>query len=461
MLKSLSKPVKGEAGSVALLLRVALPLIITTSSSSLMQFVDRMFLSWYSPDTLAACLPAGIMSFAMISFFMGTCGYTNVFIANYYGQKRYASLSVALWQGVLLGALSGVIIAALVPAGYYIITLSSHAPEIKILEKQYFGILALFGGFVVVNNALAAFFSGQGKTMITMIVNLAGNCLNIFLTYAMIFGKFGFAEGGIKGAAYSTVISSMFITVIFLLLIFSPQIRKNFRTWRLFGFNKKFALRLIKYGLPNGFGFFMDIFSFSVFAFFTGNIDKISLAASNIVLTLQSVVFMPLLGLALANQILMGQYVGRKQVHFGVKSTFNTFKIGSVYVAFMVSCFLLFPGFFINLFAGSREVAGTVMGSVLETAHPLLKILCIFTLGDLTYLAFGDAIKGAGDTKFHMKAMVTSAVILVIGSYFMVSVFHFNITKVWLWITAYAWGTGAIMAWRFLSKRWQGIDITK
>lgn len=461
MLKFLSKPVKGEDGSIGLLLRIALPLIITTSSSSLMQFVDRMFLAWYSADTLAACLPSGIMSFAVISFFMGTCGYTSVFIANYYGQKRYASLSVALWQGVLLGALSGVIIACFVPLGNYIITLSSHAPEIKILEKQYFTILALFGGFVVVNNALAAFFSGQGKTAVTMVVNLLGNGINVFLTYAMIFGKFGFQEQGIRGAAYSTIISNIFITIIFLSLIFSPQIRRKFKTWRLFGFNKKFALRLIKYGLPNGFGFFMDIFSFSVFAFFTGNIDKISLAASNIVLTLESVVFMPMLGLALANQILMGQYVGKKQVHHGVKSTFNTLKIGSVYVAFMICCFLLFPDFFVQLFAGSHDVAGTAMGSVLDSARPLLKVLCLFTLGDLAYLTFGDAIKGAGDTKFHMKAMIAASFFLVIGSYVMVNVLHMSIGRVWFWITGYAWSTGAIMMWRFLSRRWQGIDITK
>lgn len=125
-----------KPGSVGLLLRIAIPLIITTSSASIMQFTDRMFLSWYSADALAACLPAGLISFSMVSFFMGTCGYTSVFVANYYGQKRYARLSVALWQGVLVGAFFGVIIAALVPLGLFLIGLSAHAPEVKILEKH-------------------------------------------------------------------------------------------------------------------------------------------------------------------------------------------------------------------------------------------------------------------------------------------------------------------------------------
>lgn len=448
-----------KPGSVGLLLRIAIPLIITTSSASLMQFTDRMFLSWYSADALAACLPAGLISFSMVSFFMGTCGYTSVFVANYYGQKRYARLSVALWQGVLVGAFFGLIIAALVPLGLFLIGLSAHAPEVKILEKQYFTILTLFGGITIINNALAGFFSGQGRTAITMTVNIIGNILNIFLSYVMIFGKYGFAEMGIKGAAWSTVISGFSVTVIFFCILFSPKINSKFKLGRLFGFNKKAAFRLIKYGLPNGFGFAMDIFSFSVFAFFVGNIDKISLAASNIVMTLQSIVFMPLMGLAIATQILMGQYVGRKQPDFGVKTTKTALKTGAFYVICITAAFYFFPHFFTGFFEGN--VITEDMRLIQKQTIPLLHLLCIFTWGDLTYLCFGDAIRGAGDTKFHMKAMCFCGILLVLGSWLIVGVFGGGIIAAWSWITAYAWLTGIIMGWRFFSGKWRNIDITK
>ena len=448
-----------KPGSVGLLLRIAIPLIITTSSASIMQFTDRMFLSWYSADALAACLPAGLISFSMVSFFMGTCGYTSVFVANYYGQKRYARLSVALWQGVLVGAFFGVIIAALVPLGLFLIGLSAHAPEVKILEKQYFTILTLFGGITIINNALAGFFSGQGRTAVTMTVNIIGNILNIFLSYAMIFGKYGFAEMGIKGAAWSTVISGVSVTVIFFCILFSPKINSKFKLGRLFGFNKQAALRLIKYGLPNGFGFAMDIFSFSVFAFFVGNIDKISLAASNIVMTLQSIVFMPLMGLAIATQILMGQYVGRKQPDFGVKATKTALKTGAFYVICITAAFYFFPHFFTGFFEGN--VITEDMRLIQKQTVPLLHLLCIFTWGDLTYLCFGDAIRGAGDTKFHMKAMTVCGILLVLGSWLIVGVFGGGIIAAWSWITTYAWLTGIIMGWRFFSGKWRNIDITK
>jgi MATE family multidrug resistance protein len=423
-----------------------------------MQFVDRMFLSWYSADTLAACLPAGFMSFTIIAFFMGTCGYTSVFIANYYGQKRYASLSVALWQGVIVGLISWLVIIALVPLGNFLINTSHHDAAVKILERQYFTILTLFGGLSVVNNALAGFFTGQGKTAITMIVNLIGNAVNVLLAYAMIFGKFGFSEMGIDGAAWSTVIGGASVSLIFLALIFSPKVNKRFRIGRLFGFNKKAALRLVRYGLPNGFGFFMDMFSFSVFAFFTGNIDKLSLAASNIVLTLQSIVFMPMLGLAMATQILMGQYVGMKQLNLGIKTTYNALKLGAVYVAILCSLFIFAPQMFTSLFVGGELTAD--MQSIIKKTVPLMWLLCCFTWGDLGYLVFGDSIRGAGDTKFHMKAMVCCALLLITGSYIIISVLGLGIIEAWAWITFYSWITGIVMWLRFLTKRWRNIDIT-
>ena len=450
---------KEEPGSASLLLKIAVPLIITTSSSSLMNFVDRMFLSWYSADTLAACLPAGMLSFAVISFFMGMCGYTNVFVANYYGKKKFANISVALWQGVLLGFLSWVIIAAFVPVGNFLIQSSNHDPSVKILEKQYYTILGFSGGLVVINNALAGFFTGRGKTMITMVVNIIGNIINILCAYAFIFGNWGFEEMGIRGAAWGTVVGNAVITLIFFAVILSPAVNRKFRITRLFGFNKKAALRLVKYGLPNGFGFFMDIVSFSVFAFFTGDIDKISLAASNIVITLESIVFMPLMGLTIGEQVLMGRYMGMKQPSTGAKTVWNAVRIGGLYVICIIILFLTVPEFFTGLFAG--KVISADMELVVQKTIPLMKLLCFFTVGDLMYLTFGDAIRGAGDTKFHMKTMVCCSTLLLIpGSYIIIDVLHLSIGAAWSWIIFYAWSTGFIMFLRFLSGKWKSIDIT-
>jgi MATE family multidrug resistance protein len=441
------------------LLKIAIPLIITTSSTSIMTFVDRIMLARYSADALAACLPAGMISFAIVAFFMGTSGYTNVFVANYYGRKKYAAASVALWQGVLLSLVSWLAVLLLIPLGLYFINVSHHDAAVKILERQYFTILTLFGGFTVLNNALSGFFTGQGRTMVTMLANVAGNLLNAVLAYTFIFGKFGMPELGIKGAAIGAAAGGFSITLIYFYLILFAKSNRKFKVAKLFGFHKRSFLSLVKYGAPNGFGFFMDMISFSIFVFITGNIDKISLAASNIVLALEQVVFMPMLGLAIANQILMGQNVGRKRPETGVRYTWRAFGLGCAYVCVLIILFLAAPEFFTGLFAGSD--VSRDMELILGKTVPLMYLLCFFIVGDLLFLVFGDAIRGAGDTHFHMlTTMFCSVVILAPGCYIIASVLNLGIVWTWGWVTIYAWITGLLMLRRFAGGKWRGIDIT-
>ena len=66
-------------------LALAIPLILSTSLWSIQHFVNRMFLTWYSPEAIAAALPAGLLNFAVASLFIGTASYTGTFVAQYNG----------------------------------------------------------------------------------------------------------------------------------------------------------------------------------------------------------------------------------------------------------------------------------------------------------------------------------------------------------------------------------------
>ncbi len=60
-------------GSYREILKVSLPLVASTTSHTLMTFTDRMFLSWYSPEAIAASVPASPLSFTFICFFLYLC----------------------------------------------------------------------------------------------------------------------------------------------------------------------------------------------------------------------------------------------------------------------------------------------------------------------------------------------------------------------------------------------------
>ncbi len=77
-----------EIGGYRDLLRMAFPLILSTGASSILHFIDRMFLTWYSPVSIAAAMPAGILNFTFLSLFIGTAGYVSTFIAQYHGAEK-------------------------------------------------------------------------------------------------------------------------------------------------------------------------------------------------------------------------------------------------------------------------------------------------------------------------------------------------------------------------------------
>ena len=93
-------------------LLIAFPLVLSTGSWSIQQFVDRMYLSWYSPDALAAAMPTGILSFTIVAIFLGTSGYASTFVAQYTGAGRPERVGPAMWQGIYFAIIGGLVVSS-------------------------------------------------------------------------------------------------------------------------------------------------------------------------------------------------------------------------------------------------------------------------------------------------------------------------------------------------------------
>ncbi|MEJ2164998.1 MAG: MATE family efflux transporter, partial [Desulfobacterales bacterium] len=186
---------------------IAIPLILSTATWSVQHFVDRMFLTWYSPEAIAAALPAGMLHFSMVSIFMGTAGYVSTFVAQYFGAGRYERIGPALWQGMYMSLIGGLLILCAIPFAEPAFRLVGHSPAVQTNEVVYFKILCLGAGPYIASFALSGFYSGRGRTWPVMWVNAFTTFVNLVLDYALIFGRWGFPELGIKGAGIATVIA--------------------------------------------------------------------------------------------------------------------------------------------------------------------------------------------------------------------------------------------------------------
>jgi MATE family multidrug resistance protein len=449
---------RGEGGAGELL-KVAYPMVLSTASSTVMQFINRVFLAHYSPDALAACVPAGLLSFVFACFFFGVVSYTNAFVSQYYGRGKAASVSVAVWQGVWVSLFSGLLLLALTPLGYWIIAHSGHAPGVIELEKQYFLILNSGGIIFLTSGALSAFFTGRGKTKVPMAVNMAGNLLCILLSWLLIFGAGPVPALGMKGAAYSMVAGQTLMLGLYLALIFSPYNRRRYRTARLIGVHKGLFLRLLKYGAPNGVGFFLDIASFGAFIFIIGAMDKVSLAASNIIASINMLAFMPVIGLGIAALTLVGKYIGMRKPDVAVRVTGNAARIAALYALGLGVLFALIPGVFVNIFGSGHSAE---YAEILALSRPVMKVLAVFVFFDAIGMIYADALRGAGDTRFQMLGASAAAWILFVpGIWYITHRAGGELIHAWAWAALYMVLLAAFFGLRFRSGLWRRIDILK
>jgi MATE family multidrug resistance protein len=324
-------------------LRVSLPLVLSISSTMIMEFTDRVFLANYSLDAIAAALPAGITAFLFISFFLGTAQYLNVFVAQYSGSGQPRRVGAALWQGIYFSLLSGVTLAGLSFLAEPLFQLGGHPIEVQVLEVVYFKVLCLGSGILIVGTALSCFFSGRGHTRLVMIITMIGTLFNIPLDYALINGIWIFPEWGILGAAVATVMSWSLVTFIFTLLVFTRENDGAFKILTHRRLETGLFGRLMRFGIPSAIQFSLDVFAFTFFIFMVGRIGKIQLAATNMVFSINSLAFMPMMGFSLGTSTLVGQALGRNRVNEAIAATKATIHIVLGYIFILLILFLFLP----------------------------------------------------------------------------------------------------------------------
>ena len=307
--------------------------------------------------------------------------------------------------------ISVLLIITLIPVGNLILSHSGHSAQVIAREKAYFEILMFGGGLVVLEGVLSAYFSGRSVTKIVMYISFIGAGVNIFLNYLLIFGHTGFPELGIRGAGIGTVCANLVIAVIYLVLIFRSGKRLNKTIARLAGFNREIFYKLIRYGAPNGFQFFIDIASFSVFIFFLGSRGDHVLAASNIVLSVNMIAFMPLIGIGRSVSILVGQHMGRKDMENVIGVTYDSLKLSAIYGLGIGLMFFFMPEFFLWFFRSKNVIASD---KIAAAAIPLFRVLPVFLMADTCAIIFSSALAGTGDTRFKMWFSVFVACLLFV-----------------------------------------------
>ncbi len=437
---------------------LAVPLIFGSGAMAIQQFVDRMFLAWYSPEAIAATMPSGIVYFTILSLFIGTASYVSTFVAQYWGANQEHRIGSVIWQGMYLSLIAGMALLLLIPFAEEFFRIVGHSKEIQDLEVIYFQLLCLSAAPTTASAALSGFYTGRGKTVPVMWVNFIGTALNTLLNYLLIFGKWGLPAWGVFGAGVATVIATSFMTLIFLIMVFRSPYEKRFSirsNWR-----PDFSLftRILRYALPNGIQFTIEHIGFSAFVLLVGRLGMVELAATNIAFNINMLAFMPMIGFGTAISALVGQNLGKDRPDLSERAIYSGLHLIFLYLLAMASLYVFAPFIFIWPFAAGAEPGS--LAEIEKMVVILLRFIAAYSLFDALSITFSSGIKGAGDTRFVMYMIVIFSIVgLTLPIYIALVILNCGLYVAWTIITIYIAALGFIFWFRFLGGKWKTMRV--
>lgn len=227
-----------------ILLRLAPPVMLAQLIQALYNIIDSLFVGHYSETGLTALSIIYPLQLLMIALGVGTGVGINTIMAAKLGvgkQKEaddYAGVGTPL--ALILWFIFAVLAYFLMPL--YAKTSTNSLPVIR--DVVHYGrIVSVFSIGLFLESIWTKVLQSNGNMRLPMFAQIVGAITNIILDPIFIFGKFGFPELGISGAAFATIIGQ----IVAALIVLKGGFRKSPAIVKYPSYIKK----IFKMGLPN------------------------------------------------------------------------------------------------------------------------------------------------------------------------------------------------------------------
>ena len=266
-------------------------------------------------EALTALGFASQLVFLLMVAMLGLTVGTVAFIARAWGARETDRINHVLQQSIMLTYLVsiGVAIVGNLGAGLAMEWLGADA-AVRDVGVSYLRPLLSLTVFFYLNVLLAAALRAVGNTMLPFMVALFSNLLNIVLNYGFILGRLGLPALGVRGAAWGTVISQAVAVVLIVLILqrdFVPGMRARLGLARL---DRSLARDLFRVGAPAALDMVILNVAFLTIVGMLARVAQVTVAAHGIGIRIQSLAFVPALGVSQATGAMVGNALGGGEV---------------------------------------------------------------------------------------------------------------------------------------------------
>ncbi|MDY4903480.1 MAG: MATE family efflux transporter [Butyricimonas virosa] len=196
---------------------IAYPIILGSLAQTLITLTDTAFLGRVSEVALGASAMAGIYYYVFSTLAWGFSIGIQIIVARRLGEGKLNRIGVVFEHGLCFVFLLSMTLFLIqryysdVLLGASIQSPNIYAAAMEYMSYRHYGII-----FVCFNFLFRALYIGLSNTKIIGYSTAAMAIINVIFNYLLIFGKFGFPELGVGGAALASVMAEISACLIFI-----------------------------------------------------------------------------------------------------------------------------------------------------------------------------------------------------------------------------------------------------
>ena len=377
----------------AMMLVVALQNLISYS----VNMADNIMLGAYSQEALSGAAVVNQVFFLVQQMAISIGDGLVVLCSQYWGQKRTEPirrltglvLRVAFCAGILL-----IILCTLFPRQILEIFTSDEA----ILHQgmQYLNIIKYTFLLFLMTQVLLSALRSVETVKIAFFISCLSLVINICVNSTLIYGRFGFPEMGIRGAAVGTIISRIVELLVVLFYICRKDTKlKLFSDRAVFHTPPELRWDYVHVAVPIAAASLLWAISVPMQTAILGRLSADAIAANSVATTFYQYMKVIVVAMASTSAVMMGKTVGKGDIG-EVKAAARTLSVIDICVGLVLGSILyMTKGFLLSHYVLNDSAA--------VLADRLIAIMAVVMMGMSYQMPVGSGIiRGAGDTKFSL-----------------------------------------------------------
>jgi putative MATE family efflux protein len=429
--------------------KIALPIIIQQLMFACLNMLGVVLVGQKGEISVAAVGLAGQLAFLLNLVHFGIISGAAMFTAQFWGKQDIPNLRRVLGLCLMLAiSASGIFFALSQLLPSQILSIYSKDPQVVALGTNYIRVFSWTFLFFAITFSYALVMRSTGDVKTPTFVSVGALLISTFLSYSLIFGKFGFPEVGIQGAAIAAVIARALecITLISVTYLKKSPVAASLR--ELTDFDRAFVSKVIKPMLPVILNELFWALGITTYNIIYARMGTASFAAMNIVSTIEQLAFVLFIGISNATSVLVGNRIGA-----GKEDEAFVYAGRSIGLGFVGGILM---GLILQLVKTPILALYNVSPDVIENASRVINVIAFFLwvrVSNMTIVV--GILRAGGDTRFSL--FLDGLIIWIVGvpmAYLGANVFHLPVYFVYLCAMseeATKWILGIA---RYRSRKW-------